>query len=633
MAEVNITVSMPSQLFTKSTYFAANAGGSIWIGKPDTDPKNPVNQIQVYVEQEDGTKLPVPQPILINDGGYPIYQGQIAKFMVDQNYSMYIEDMFGVQQFNFHDVLKYDPNSIREELASDNGTDLVHFKQPDFTNAVNNPITKRFVRHLDAVADYNADPTGNTDSTDALKKFFADLASGKFCIGELRGLFKVSSPILMEDVRGFTLIADAFIAATFDVGDYVFGIRGGGNGTLIGRLEFSASDKASIKTAIKVWSNGTDGGTSNIDFYSVSPAYAQLGWQFGDSAYPHALVSEITVYGGHTSGCPRVLRAIGSQTYLSFIGPNAVSSQGNFPDVTQYTISLVGAQVKWIGGEIQHNDNISGCVVLVEPINDTTTDSMGNSYGNFSATDVHIETAAALCQIVNLGGVANTISERCGVSFTGIHGYHSQNNGPLIAVDPSAADFKGFIMTRDMSMYAGVVRTQPNISALNAHVYYDEKGFGFNFVKGLQAVVGGILHFSKRTIIRVANSNGQVLNTNPNAILYSEPQANEDINRFISGWSVGTYTVPAGGLKDVEVNANVRHNGSGGVQLDVYVNNTVKTLGRMESNVSGGTPGRIYASLGDLNAGDTIQVRANVSTGTGQTNGGALELIAISAAR
>ena len=46
----NVVVSMPSQLFTMARSFKAVANGKIYIGKIDTDPVNPENQIQVYID-------------------------------------------------------------------------------------------------------------------------------------------------------------------------------------------------------------------------------------------------------------------------------------------------------------------------------------------------------------------------------------------------------------------------------------------------------------------------------------------------------------------------------------------------------------------------------------------------------
>lgn len=53
----NVVVSMPSQLFTMARSFKAVANGEIYIGKIDTDPVNPENRVQVYVENEDGSHV------------------------------------------------------------------------------------------------------------------------------------------------------------------------------------------------------------------------------------------------------------------------------------------------------------------------------------------------------------------------------------------------------------------------------------------------------------------------------------------------------------------------------------------------------------------------------------------------
>ncbi len=112
----NVVVSMPSQLFTMARSFKAVANGKIYIGKIDTDPVNPENRIQVYVENEDGSHVPVSQPIIINAAGYPVYNGQIAKFVTVQGHSMAVYDAYGAQQFYFPNVLKYDPDQFKNQL-------------------------------------------------------------------------------------------------------------------------------------------------------------------------------------------------------------------------------------------------------------------------------------------------------------------------------------------------------------------------------------------------------------------------------------------------------------------------------------------------------------------------------------
>lgn len=122
----NIVVSAPSQLFTMPRSFKAIANGKIYIGQIDTDPLNPANQIQVYLENEDGSHVPVSQPLIINAGGYPVYNGQIAKFVTVQGHSMAIYDAYGAQQFYYPNVLKYDPDILRTDLSLRYGSSFVN---------------------------------------------------------------------------------------------------------------------------------------------------------------------------------------------------------------------------------------------------------------------------------------------------------------------------------------------------------------------------------------------------------------------------------------------------------------------------------------------------------------------------
>ncbi|WP_257248807.1 phage head-binding domain-containing protein [Escherichia coli] len=121
----NLVVGMPSQLFTLARSFKANANGKIYLGLPDTDPTIPANQIPVYIESETGDLIPTSQPIVINAGGYPVYNGQISKFVTVQNYSMAVYDAYGSQQFYFPDIAKYDPDQLRQQLESSSGADIV----------------------------------------------------------------------------------------------------------------------------------------------------------------------------------------------------------------------------------------------------------------------------------------------------------------------------------------------------------------------------------------------------------------------------------------------------------------------------------------------------------------------------
>ncbi|KZR10497.1 hypothetical protein A3N54_05870 [Klebsiella aerogenes] len=125
----NAVVSMPSQLFTLARQFKANAYGKIYIGLVDTDPVDPSNRIQVYLENEDGSLVPVSQPIAINAAGFPVINGQVSKFVTTQNHSMAVYDANDVQQFFFPDILKYEPDQLYAKLAAPGGASLINTLQ------------------------------------------------------------------------------------------------------------------------------------------------------------------------------------------------------------------------------------------------------------------------------------------------------------------------------------------------------------------------------------------------------------------------------------------------------------------------------------------------------------------------
>ncbi|EOJ9589249.1 phage tailspike protein [Escherichia coli] len=200
----NVVVSMPSQLFTMARSFKAVANGKIYIGKIDTDPVNPENQIQVYVENEDGSHVPVSQPIIINAAGYPVYNGQIAKFVTVQGHSMAVYDAYGTQQFYFPNVLKYDPDQFKQELESkfDNGLipSIINY-QYGLPEIVDGSILRTLQSKIDefvSVRDFGAMGDGVTDDTISIQKAI-DIAarSGKILVwGEGIYLFrKISSEV------------------------------------------------------------------------------------------------------------------------------------------------------------------------------------------------------------------------------------------------------------------------------------------------------------------------------------------------------------------------------------------------------------------------------------------------------
>jgi len=77
---------------------------SIYVGVPDTDPELPANQKPVIVRQEDGTDIPVAQPVMTGAGGVPMYMGSPVSILTDGNYSLKVLKASGAQAYYFPDA-------------------------------------------------------------------------------------------------------------------------------------------------------------------------------------------------------------------------------------------------------------------------------------------------------------------------------------------------------------------------------------------------------------------------------------------------------------------------------------------------------------------------------------------------
>lgn len=210
----NVVVSMPSQLFTMARSFKAVANGKIYIGKIDTDPVNPENQIQVYVENEDGSHVPVSQPIIINAAGYPVYNGQIAKFVTVQGHSMAVYDAYGAQQFNFPNILKYDPDQFKQELENkfNNGStpSIINYKYglpEEVEGATQRTLQDKLDDHVN-VRDFGAKGDGITDDTYAITNAIIYCASNRKRLKWDSGVYLISRIKCGGDNYNYDWVAD-----------------------------------------------------------------------------------------------------------------------------------------------------------------------------------------------------------------------------------------------------------------------------------------------------------------------------------------------------------------------------------------------------------------------------------------
>lgn len=73
------------------------ANGYVYVGRPDTDPEVPANQIKVRAVQETGLTVPIAQPIRTGAGGVPMLNGSPVQLIADGEYSIKVLDSMRAQ--------------------------------------------------------------------------------------------------------------------------------------------------------------------------------------------------------------------------------------------------------------------------------------------------------------------------------------------------------------------------------------------------------------------------------------------------------------------------------------------------------------------------------------------------------
>lgn len=245
----DILVTSPYRPFTLPSQFKAVFNGFINCGTVDAvDPS--VSQVQVYLVNEDGDKVPVAQPLRTNAGGYLVYNGHPAKFVTNSNHSLLVRDSLGAQVWYEPDVSITDPSSLAEVLASNSGasmigtasgetvqqeldkvsgitnpsgTDKIGFKQDGAGSVDLTLLGKAKERY--SVGDKGGNP-GPTDSSAAFQAAVDDLDTGNETItgGRIHvqiGKYTLSNNVILKNsqasrLSGLTLEGDGKQGTTLD---------------------------------------------------------------------------------------------------------------------------------------------------------------------------------------------------------------------------------------------------------------------------------------------------------------------------------------------------------------------------------------------------------------------------------
>lgn len=116
----NVYITSPAEYYPDPDRSRTLFNGQMYIGQPDLDPEIPANQIQVNALQENGSLVPVTQPISISPGGVPVDgNGDVyIRLIVDQNYSQKVLDSQGQQKY-------YIPNAFNGAPLTTNSDEII----------------------------------------------------------------------------------------------------------------------------------------------------------------------------------------------------------------------------------------------------------------------------------------------------------------------------------------------------------------------------------------------------------------------------------------------------------------------------------------------------------------------------
>lgn len=530
-------------------------------------------------------------------------------------YKFVLKDCFGVVQWTQDQISN--PAALRLDLAAADGAARIGYL-PAASGAPAQTLQSKLRQWMSAADFAGVDATGVADSTAGLQAFIA-LAKARGYGIDLTGAFKVTK-LALDAMSSLHIRGDcSLIGATSGNYDAVLEIKNTTHLTLDGQIIVSASYNQGYAAGVKVWAD-TATGCSLLGLSGISVANAKVGWQIGDMAQGGRLLSEITIAGGYTYGCPTAVMAIGTQTFANFVGYNLQSSYGtgdaSWQALPLKTVICIGASVTQTGGEGLHTTSAGGSFVELRPIASAT---YGNVYGSYAGVGAVIETAAPLLVTANPAAVPAPVAG-IATTFIGCRGAHTQDVAAFVQTD---VDYRGDLVFSANDFYATVPRTQANIQAGGAcHIWCDDKSFGRNFRSALAIGGAGIAHFSQRLVLSAFNLNSQPLpNATQTTLKFQSLDNTGDLSRFASAYSpaTGVFTVPAGGLKSLQLLCQVVIAGLTSAQIELQVNN----LPRGAASVN--KYGQASVCLPALVAGDQVKV-VLFNVGSGDQAGGTTSL-------
>lgn len=167
---------MPVDSFCMSRLLKNAEGGKVYVctkGTPASEMTKAENFLTLYRE-EGGEQVSVSQPVILNQVGLPVVNGEVVSILCPQEYSLAVYDAYGEQQFYFPNVSNADPfkQELEDKFSKGLIPSIINYKyglprevEGSTLRILQSKIDESFV----SVRDFGAKGDGVTDDTASFK--------------------------------------------------------------------------------------------------------------------------------------------------------------------------------------------------------------------------------------------------------------------------------------------------------------------------------------------------------------------------------------------------------------------------------------------------------------------------------
>lgn len=346
-------------------------------------------------------------------------------------------------------------------------------------------------------------------------------------------------------------------------------------------------------------------GFSKNAFYNIRVLWCEVALRIGRSDN-NLLNSENTYYNFTQFGCATAVRCGGAQSGAIFSGGVLLGvPMASKPTAPVHAIWAEGGFWAVVGGEVVTSQGAQNSCIRINPC------SVDSGYAQVRIVGGIMESASVFAVIDNPESIVLDNPASGQLIVTGTGGYCGSSaiiNSNWI---DSAADFAGLIQLKSNHFYAAVQRNAFNINAANENciIELDKSSFGSNFRDWIGGCNGGRLRHDNLPGAGAFNANPKTYAVGVvTPVLYSALYNKAQHIRYNAAYNIttGIFTVPAGGLEGLTVNAAFLASATATATLTVDVDGVTVAFGTVVGRV-----GAINAVIEGLTAGQEVAININ----------------------